>query len=103
MTDRELLEAAAKAAGLQHKWHADGLYVDSHCGIWNPLADDGDCARMEAACGIEIVWERERVAAFLSNETVPFTQERYDDHSGDRNKARRRAAVRAAASLGGKD
>ncbi|MCA3177604.1 MAG: hypothetical protein O9345_16250 [Burkholderiaceae bacterium] len=40
MDDRQLLEAAAKAAGIDPKW--DGLYWQ-----WNPLTDDGDALRRE--------------------------------------------------------
>lgn len=32
MTDRELLELAAKAAGIELRWHPDGTaYSDSRC------------------------------------------------------------------------
>jgi len=44
-TDRELLEMAAKAAGLHH----DGVGYASATGMpinWNPLEDDGDAGRL---------------------------------------------------------
>lgn len=47
MTDRELLEAAAKAAG--------PMFVNllSH-DKWNPLADDGDALRLAVKLGIMV-------------------------------------------------
>lgn len=58
-TDRELLEMAAKAAGMAHKynpsWHAFYLestspFDGSRCwdphSRWNPLEDDGDAFRL---------------------------------------------------------
>lgn len=57
MTDRELLERAAKAAGVVlDKSHHDGFDVlgnavtDWHNGTkWNPLTDDGDAFRLGIA------------------------------------------------------
>jgi len=56
MTDRELLEMAAKAAGItRHDWIGIGLQEQRvhgvpHCGtdgpIWNPLTDDSDALRL---------------------------------------------------------
>ena len=47
MNDRELLESAARAAGIKFepKWYG----VD-----WNPLTDEGDCYRLEKQLGINI-------------------------------------------------
>ena len=46
MTDRELLEAAAKAAGIDYYARAQsgGMLTDN--GEWNPLTDDGDALRL---------------------------------------------------------
>jgi hypothetical protein len=57
MTDRELLEAAARAAGLKLYEHRGAFflhYVDERdsCGSWNPLTDDGDALRL--ACKLHI-------------------------------------------------
>ena len=52
MTDRELLELAAKAAGYKHtQWsplqHPTVRWgVCTIDGIWNPLTDDGDALRL---------------------------------------------------------
>jgi len=46
--DRELLELAAKAMGVEETYPlTDGLYVGSSYDeivLWNPLTDDGDAA-----------------------------------------------------------
>ena len=48
MTDRELLEAAAKAAGYVHYHPGDGFYQ-----TWNPLTDDGDALRLAVKLGLQ--------------------------------------------------
>jgi len=48
MTDRELLELAAKAAGLDYFIDGDAIverFPDGHA-EWNPLTDDGDALRL---------------------------------------------------------
>jgi len=62
MTDRELLELAAKAAEIKHTGFAyhpiatassTGLYVgDGVSQIWNPLTDDGDALRLAVRLNI---------------------------------------------------
>lgn len=52
MTDRELLEAAARAAGLQIVvWDQDGplIYFDK-LRKWNPLNDHSQAKRLRHAC-----------------------------------------------------
>ena len=65
-TDRELLELAAKAAGMHPDhwcWNGYGMrelavHGVPHCGfqgeIWNPLTDDGDALRLAVKLGISI-------------------------------------------------
>lgn len=108
MTDRELLELAAKAAGLNvksvpinHPYFADGLVVYEHFDApfpWNPLTDDGNCARLEVVCELQIDIGDLGVITERTDGIACF--ERYSDHDGDRNKTRRRASVRAAAEIG---
>lgn len=59
MSDRELLEMAAKAAGYDVVFiHDDKIpmrrNIQNHKGmkIWNPLADDGDALRLGARFGV---------------------------------------------------
>ena len=59
MSDRDLLERAAKAAGIE-LWHED-VFTNgitrkvSQSGIlcWNPLIDDGDALRLAVKLNIE--------------------------------------------------
>ena len=108
MTDREYLELAAKAAGIELRWHPDGTaYSDSRCkdywGVWNPLADDGDALRLavklfmfvDSAAGAPDSFGAELVRA--GNEVVDKTEPRTHD---DPYAATRRAIVRAAAEIG---
>jgi len=84
MTDRELLEAAAKAAG--------GGFV---IGYWNPLTDDGDALRLAVRCDIAFMLETERASATTN------TGQRFTEWLGtDPCAATRRAIVRAAAEIG---
>jgi hypothetical protein len=109
MTDRELLEAAAKAAGLRHVCY-DGLDYDGRLGLqlvdgigrhtetWNPLADDGDALRLAVKLLLEVSWWRSAVLVetddrSASSGIVSFLE--------DANAATRRAIVLAAAAIGG--
>ena len=61
MTDLEMLELAARAAGIEGKWsewdHAYGDYRErgldygGHT-LWNPLDDDGDALRLAVKLGL---------------------------------------------------
>jgi hypothetical protein len=102
-TDRELLELAAKAAGIPLKpdfaerydyYIADPL-------MWNPLTDDGDALRLAVKLGIHISPDCEHEtsepeARAATPSAAHLTQEK---HKGDRYTATRRAIVRAAAAL----
>ena len=53
MTDRELLELAAKAAGIELTWDCTDRFGEPWtvikgvvCAYWNPLTDDGDALRL---------------------------------------------------------
>lgn len=110
MTDRELLEAAAKAAGyIVARWSDDdaGILLAGHQDPWNPLQDDGDALRLAATLG-------ERNPCFVlgtfTRTACPYVSaslvlrdgtESYieQDIGGDVVAATRRAIVRAAAAL----
>ena len=89
--DRELLELAAKAAGM----HTGGWALDvskgmrlqddfnDFLGFWNPLTDDGDALRLAVKLG-------------MASERGPFDGEFYA-HAVPPT---RRAIVRAAAEIG---
>ena len=94
MSDRELLEAAAKAAGLGFTVPAFG--VPPFMGLrliggalWNPLTDDGDALRLAVKLRINV----EPVYVWHGPWTNGGTLE-------DPYAATRRAIVRAAAAIG---
>jgi len=111
MTDRELLEMAAKAAGINiFNWTpgghptTDGAYT----GIWNPLTDDGDALRLANALKLSICHtlceaptaHGTAMVGYAPWETgAPICSERYDGIEG-RDAATRRAITRAAAEIG---
>ena len=108
-TEREQIELAAKACGLVTQYldeRSQWLLVEGvrtplqgkHRWYWNPLEDDGDCARMEAQLGIELTWFFDRVDA-LACDVATFVRY-FKDHAGDKNAARRAASVAVAAEIG---
>lgn len=105
MTDRELLEMAAKAAGLPmcDEWDCaadgDGILIGAGNGDlkpWNPLTDDGDALRLAVVVGIDVDQYGDRVETWKAG-LEGFIVEPY---SGDPCAATRRAIVRAAAAIG---
>ena len=59
MKDKELLELAAKAAGITYKYYSDpeGLIINDDqwpLVVWNPLPDDGDALRLAVKLRIDI-------------------------------------------------
>lgn len=115
LTDRELLEFAAKAAGLdtKHKWndqrmcltppvfslvvHRAGELVST---AWNPLINDGDALRLAVEMRMTIdvhLWRDEvQVRAYDKLRGGMY----HVDESGETGAATRRAVVRAAAEIG---
>lgn len=109
--DRELLELAAKAANVclhPNVTHSYGNWgCDTTCTTckkdpadarWYPLTDDGDEAKLEAILSLSVSWHGDFVC--VSTPACDHFFEDYDKHDGDRQKARRRAGVRAAAEIG---
>lgn len=97
-TEREQLALAAKACGFVntpdfYNKRTDGIY-------WNPLTDDGDCARMEAQLGICIEWEPEGYQVVVANKRGVMYSECFQDHNSDKNAARRAASVAVASEIG---
>ena len=91
MTDRELLELAAKAAGLEE------AKMRIEFNQWNPLTDDGDALRLAVKTKMEVcVWDRD-TTVLTSNDDISTLSE---PTNGDPYAATRRAIVRAAAEIG---
>lgn len=107
LNDKELTALAAKAAGIEGElsetiggWPCIVPFEGYIGQPWQPLHDDGDCARLEAALELDVLWGGDcATVRRLRREghITPF--ERFEDHGGDKQAARRRAAVRAAAAL----
>lgn len=116
MTDRELLEKAAKAAGYadatwrdMEGWGEDRygfssamwsetVFNEGGSGYWNPLADDAQALRLAVKLGIGILYSDfmgEAEARFNRGANC-LNQYGPDDPCA----ATRRAIVRAAAALG---
>lgn len=109
MTDRELLEAAAKAAGITVRWERDPAFIQERwqamvpCGWvgqpsereWNPLREDGDALRLLVKLRLDLHVDATGAMA------VHFSGGFEEDAKYDIYAATRRAIVRAAAALGG--
>ena len=105
MTDRELLEKAAKAAGIRlHVWGSPGQenFADMNAegckggARWNPLTDDGDALRLAVRLRMQIRVEDYGGAARIDD--GGWSQFEAHLHGGIES-ATRRAIVRAAAAL----
>ena len=95
MTDRELLEAAAKAEGHAYPWVLPARGGERP---WNPLTDDGDALRMAVKLGLAVSVEYQ--VGSTSVLWGPPTGHVREDHGSDPYAATRRAIVRAAAEIG---
>jgi hypothetical protein len=114
MTDRELLELAAKAAGHGDVWsldeHPDVTYIGPRYDggtvryrVWNPLTDDGDALRLAVKLRINI--EHAEKLGRKSHGVNCWPVGRGDcghmeNDLRDYGAATRRAIVRAAAEIG---
>jgi hypothetical protein len=113
MTNRELLEAAAKAAGIEllgTSWgmSSDGEFLGFAVAgrkTWNPLTDGGDALRLltrlpycefyVSEIGVSVSWRRSDGSGhgFKCDEYAA-------EHGGDMNAAAQMAIVRAAVAMG---
>jgi len=101
MDDRELLELAAKAAGVPVDMNNEGGIGWFACGSfdgetvwWNPLKDDGDALRLAVKLGMRV--------SINSDATDVYDGERShlrELYYGNAHAATRRAIVRAAAEI----
>ena len=94
MTDRELLELAAKAAGIDvstaRQWpNGTYIFLEPRKPRWNPLTDDGDAFRLMVAC--HIINELQTAIELFIDE---------DEWEEDSLASTRRAIVIAAAGIG---
>lgn len=97
MTDRELLELAAKAAGHEQEWTHNKceIRIENDWVEWNPLTDDGDALRLAVRLGIDLMLAGEIIGAFDNIEKQHAEKRGTDPYA-----ATRRAIVKAAAAIG---
>lgn len=109
-TDKELLELAAKAAGLNLDWDSYtamnlhrpmASFGEANWFAWNPLTDDGDALRLAVKLGMKVYpgeaypWREE-----YADWPIQFGCAVDEDEEPDPYAATRLAVVRAAASIG---
>ena len=100
MNDRELLEAAAKAAGIEIKYNYLGTQ-DARC-PWNPLDDDGDALRLAVKLHLRVMPQEKCTYVETNPDSLlsfPNVSE-LEMHGSNPYAATRRAIVRAAAEIG---
>lgn len=105
MTDRELLEKAAKAAGMNIRIYegmivergTDCVCVNEQGFKWNPLTDNGDALTLAVILRMDLTFNEMDAFAWPSNgEDAKSELISVDDPYA----ATRRAIVRAAAAIG---
>ncbi len=106
MTDRELLELAAKAAGIPLQWKEDGRSFQLIKGFpftWDPIADDGDSLRLAVKLEIDIctryLSDRKEAWATCLLSGKEFGV-KVDFFNEDQGSAIRESIVRVAAEIG---
>ncbi len=110
--DRELLEKAAKAAGidLQPDPYSGLMWVREKSGdrsgpVWNPLADDGDALRLAVKMGLQVDCMRRHGTFVGYGPTMGHSLQRQREAGENVDgkecpyAATRRAVVRAAAAM----
>jgi hypothetical protein len=104
MTDREMLELAAKAAGVPLSWPYDPATYARFDGVpprrtdtwenWNPLADDGDALRLAVKLMLRIDVDKTACVVFHTWKEIAK-----ESVGTDPLAATRRAITRAAAEM----
>lgn len=102
MNDRELLELAARAAGLRSHWffgEGEGLQVsrknEGHRFNWNPRDDDGDALRLAVKLNFTV-----SICDEFTKVTHGFEEGIIEYADGHKERSARMAITRAAAEIG---
>ena len=98
-TDKELLELAAKAAGIEvHAALKNGIHTPIGSAgaiyVWNPLESDKDALRLAVKLGMDICFGA-NYCIVRGSEQMPLVNNANDPYA-----ATRRAITRAAAAIG---
>lgn len=100
MSDRKLLELAAKAAGIEGELTEYGVWLKGG-GVWRPHTDDGDALRLAVKLGLDVSVSKKHkdtmASYFLKKDVAGAIFQKWDN---DSLAATRRAIVRAAAEIG---
>ena len=107
-TDRELLELAAKAAGIEGEikktfggWPCV-MRKNGHA--WQPMHDDGDALRLAVDLDLAIVpypiYNKQKHSVLVKKNLAEPRFEKMELHGDDPRAATRRAIVSAAAEIG---
>ncbi len=113
-TDRELLEKAAKVAGIEGRYFESdnpihtGIYRAGHDYYWNPLISDSEVLQLAVMLGEKFpcfmlgIFNRAALPHVSASIVQRDGSEIYAEQSieDDINAATRRAIVRAAAAIG---
>lgn len=119
MNDKELLELAARAAGIVGKYYNEGETTAYYAGSlhymtgpghkhspWNPLTDDGDALRLAVKlrigfdCYVDIDINEHCCAWLNHRDSLIGFNRTYETYGDDPLAATRRAIVRVAAEIG---
>lgn len=107
MDDDELMERAARAAGLVLLARFDGHYVvhdgrSDSAWQWEPLTDDGDALRLAVKLHIDFKAYEKSVRTWVGDPAAQRIIASIEELTGDDPcAATRRAIVRAAAAMAG--
>lgn len=116
MTDQELLELAAKAAGIEIEWNVminrtspilapktpqERNWLGHEHTPWNPLTDDGDALRLAVQLEIKFSCRADEGVGVWAKATC-WRAAVEECAKADKYAATRRAIVRAAAAIGEK-
>jgi len=107
--DKELLELAARAAGMDYLVWTPGVSplvpgekrINGQM-VWNPIHDDGDALRLAIVCNMTICTDGIATVSACSgygHDKAMVTQA-VSECGGNKNAATRRAIVRTAAKIG---
>ena len=106
--DKELLQDAAKAAGIKLVFDPDGLPRDCtdmapamnifSAELWNPIDNDGDALRLAVKLKIDLWFENDQGRDMVVAQTL--TSLEAEDIKDDPYAATRRVIVMAAAEIG---
>ena len=100
MLDRELLELAAKAAGIDYRPQYDLVKTSIGWDTWDPLTDDGDALRLAVKLQLRVLPPEDEFGLDRASVRITGVRDLVDAFDSDPCAATRRAIVRAAAEVG---